>query len=113
MSAESIIARSADLLSERYVQAFGPFFERGFECLRAYAKSLSPPLRKVLENWPPFRENAQCPSTFKPHALWIGQFFGLTDPEILLDTFVASLLMEMHCCLQDRRIDGDVRAGLD
>src|SRR5579864_6095239 len=100
-------------LPAEYQSAFQPHFQRAFERIQVYAAELSPSLRKALEGFGPRLTAASAPPSFKPHSIWISQFFGITSPEVMTRAFTASLLMEMHCCLQDRRIDRELRHGID
>ena len=71
--------------------------------LRDYTATLPEPQRAVLpRSW----MNTDAELTAKPHAPLIAEFFGIADPETITEAFVASILMEGHCCAQDARIDG-------
>ncbi len=103
---------SLELPSE-YRETFDPHFERALKSVQAYTAKLSPSLRKALEGYGPKLSGQPVPGNFKPHSIWIAQFFGITDADVIARAFHASLLMELHCCLQDRRIDRELRHGID
>jgi len=43
----------------------------------------------------------------KPYTPFAAEFFGITDAEVIGRASLASNLMQLHCWLQDSRIDGD------
>jgi len=100
------------VLSEEYQSAFWPYFQVAYERMQAYAETLSPALRDALKTFGPRGTGPLPPRNLKPHSIWVAQFFGITDEEVIARAFLASLQMELHCCLQDRRIDGELRRGL-
>jgi hypothetical protein len=53
------------------------------------------------------------PPSVKCYYFWAPQFFGITDLEIVNRAALASLLMEIHCCLQDGRLDGELPPGIN
>jgi hypothetical protein len=46
------------------------------------------------------------PLELHPYAALTADFFGLSDQATIVEAATAGLLMELHCCLQDARLDG-------
>jgi hypothetical protein len=100
-------------LGNAYESAFERYFEKASRSMCEYVQTLSPSLQQAIRNFSPQLAAGETPSNLKPHSIWIAQFFGITDEEVIGRAFTASLLMETHCCLQDRRIDRELRNDID
>jgi hypothetical protein len=107
-----VLPRSIREASREYRDAFAPYYLEAVRYLRVYAASLRPGLEKVFASIGNLAAEPY-PSNLKPHPVWMAQFFGLTDLETVTEVFIASSLMELHCCLQDRRIDQDERGEMN
>lgn len=100
-------------LATAYESAFDRYFQGAADSVREYVETLSPSLRRAIRRFSPRLAEGSTPRNLKPHSIWVAQFFGITDEAVIARAFTASLLMELHCCLQDRRIDRELRNGMD
>jgi len=74
-----------------------------------FSAELPPALRAQV---PPSWRDASLEFSGKPYPPLMADFFGVHDERVILDAFMASLMMEAHCSFQDARIDGHARGPL-
>ncbi len=109
MAAEPLRARLAAAVAfGDYRQAFSPYSRDVHRRLHEYVGTLPESGRATLaqigSGWLSEEPGQEI---VKPYSLFIAEFFGITDPAAIGRASLAGNLMQLHCWLQDSRIDGD------
>jgi hypothetical protein len=76
--------------------------------LRAWAAFLPSSANQTLQLAAPALFRDADTFLIEPYGVLAAQFFGTSDQRAIEDSVFAGLLMQLHCCLQDQRIDGEL-----
>lgn len=109
MAADPLRARlSSGTAFAGYRAAFTGYSRDVHRRLHGYVETLPPSGRDALSQvgsaW--FADDPGQ-GIIKPYPVFTAEFFGIADAEVIGRASLASNLMQLHCWLQDSRIDGD------
>ncbi len=109
MAAEPLRSRlNAAAAFAGYHEAFSAYSRDLHRRLHEYVATLPESSRTTLaQSGSSWLSEDPGQGILKPYTPFVAEFFGISDAEVVGSASLASNLMQLHCWLQDSRIDGD------